>query len=157
MENRKPERKTRVSKEKQPGKPGKSAAEGIRLNRYIAHCGICSRREADELILEGAITVNGKKVTDLGTKVRPGDVVKYRDKVLTAEKKVMKNKTIAWEKIRDRNEAFDMRKYALAGLELLQIDLNELAKIDRSNLTKLFSKNKSKERKRILSKGVSSE
>lgn len=78
-------------------------------------------------------------------------------KQLTAEKKVMKNKTIAWEKIRDRNEAFDMRKYALAGLELLQIDLNELAKIDRNNLTKLFSKNKSKERKRILSKGVSSE
>ena len=37
-----------------------------------------------------------------------------------------------------------MRKYALAGLELLQIDLNELAKIDRNNLTKLFSKNKSK-------------
>ena len=78
-------------------------------------------------------------------------------KQLTAEKKVMKNKTIAWEKIRERNEAFDMRKYALAGLELLQIDLNELAKIDRSNLTKLFSKNKAKERKRILSKGVSSE
>ena len=58
---------------------------------------------------------------------------------------------------RERDEAFDMRRYALAGLELLQIDLNELAKIDRNNLTKLFSKNKAKERKRILSKGVSSE
>lgn len=75
-------------------------------------------------------------------------------KQLTAEKKVMKNKSISWEKIRERNEAFDIRKYAIAGLELLQIDINELATLEREHLTKLFSKNKAKERKRILGKGV---
>ena len=45
----------------------------IRLNKYIANSGICSRREADNLILAGAITVNGKIVTELGTKVLPTD------------------------------------------------------------------------------------
>ena len=88
MENRKPERKTRTTGGKKSEKPGKSAGEGIRLNRYIAHCGICSRREADDLIREGAITVNGIKVTDLGIKVLQGDVVKYKNKQLSAEKKV---------------------------------------------------------------------
>lgn len=88
MENRKPERKHKPAKEKPAARSGKNAGEGIRLNRYIAHCGICSRREADDLIREGAITVNGKKVTDLGTKVVPGDVVKHKNKVITVEKKV---------------------------------------------------------------------
>ncbi|MBO4739411.1 MAG: rRNA pseudouridine synthase [Bacteroidales bacterium] len=60
----------------------------IRLNKYISNSGICSRREADELILAGAITVNGKIVTELGTKVLPTDEVRYGDKVLQREKPV---------------------------------------------------------------------
>jgi len=60
----------------------------MRLNRFIAHSGICSRREADELIAKGLITVNGKVVTDLGTKVLPNDNVMYGKKRLSSEKKV---------------------------------------------------------------------
>jgi len=60
----------------------------IRLNRFISNSGTCSRRDADELIRNGFITVNGKKVTDLGTKVSLKDDVRYRNKRLTAEKKV---------------------------------------------------------------------
>ena len=60
----------------------------MRLNRFIAHSGICSRREADELIARGLITVNGKVVTDLGTKVLPNDDVRYGKKRLSSEKKV---------------------------------------------------------------------
>jgi 23S rRNA pseudouridine2605 synthase len=62
--------------------------ENIRLNKYIANSGICSRREADELIKNGLITVNGKKVTELGIKVKPTDEVKYKGKVLASEKAV---------------------------------------------------------------------
>ncbi|MDR1758140.1 MAG: pseudouridine synthase [Bacteroidales bacterium] len=60
----------------------------IRLNKYIANAGICSRREADTLITTGAVTVNGQIVTELGTKVQPTDEVRYGDKVLQREKPV---------------------------------------------------------------------
>jgi len=66
----------------------KSPDDLIRLNRYIANSGVCSRREADELIANGQVTVNGKVVTELGTKVRRDDVVMYKGKRLTAERKV---------------------------------------------------------------------
>jgi 23S rRNA pseudouridine2605 synthase len=89
MENRKPARYPRRGKEKPaPAKMQKKADESIRLNRFIAHSGVCSRREADELILDGFITVNGKKVTDLGTKVSVNDDVRYKNKRLSKEKKV---------------------------------------------------------------------
>lgn len=57
-----------------------------RLNRYIANSGVCSRREADELIAQGDISVNGKVVTEMGYKVKPGDTVKYGTKVLNPER-----------------------------------------------------------------------
>jgi 23S rRNA pseudouridine2605 synthase len=60
----------------------------IRLNKYIAGSGICSRREADEYIKAGLISVNGNVVTRLGTKVLPTDVVKYDGTLLKNEKKV---------------------------------------------------------------------
>ncbi len=60
----------------------------IRLNRYIANAGICSRREADELIARGDVQVNGKVVTEMGHKVQPGDVVKYGNRILNPEKMV---------------------------------------------------------------------
>jgi 23S rRNA pseudouridine2605 synthase len=49
--------------------------EGLRLNRYIAECGIAARRKADEIILSGVVKINGFVVTELGTKVMPGDFV----------------------------------------------------------------------------------
>jgi 23S rRNA pseudouridine2605 synthase len=60
----------------------------IRLNRFIANSGVCSRREADELITMGLISVNGKTITELGYKVNPGDQVKYEDRLLKFEKPV---------------------------------------------------------------------
>ncbi len=60
----------------------------IRLNRYISMSGICSRREADEFIAKGEITVNGVVVTELGSKVMPEDVVCYNGKQIENEKKV---------------------------------------------------------------------
>ncbi len=60
----------------------------IRLNKYIANAGICSRREADTLIQAGAVTVNGIIVIELGTKVMPTDEVRYEDKILQREKPV---------------------------------------------------------------------
>ncbi|MBA3899433.1 MAG: rRNA pseudouridine synthase [Bacteroidetes bacterium] len=58
----------------------------IRLNKYIANSGICSRREADTHITAGVVTVNGKVVTELGYKVALGDVVKYDGATLNKEK-----------------------------------------------------------------------
>jgi 23S rRNA pseudouridine2605 synthase len=68
--------------------PGKKENELIRLNRFIAGSGVCSRRDADEIISKGLITVNGKQVTDLGTKITVTDDVRYGRKKLSFEKKV---------------------------------------------------------------------
>ncbi len=61
--------------------------EPIRLNKYMANAGICSRREADEFIQAGKVTVNGTVVTELGTKISRTDVIEYDGKVVTPEKK----------------------------------------------------------------------
>lgn len=58
----------------------------VRLNKYLANAGICSRREADKLIESGAVKVNGKIVTELGTKVGPNDKVQYGGETLKREK-----------------------------------------------------------------------
>ena len=60
----------------------------IRLNKYIANAGVCSRREADTLIEAGAISVNGTVVTELGFKVMPTDEVRFGDTVLQRERPV---------------------------------------------------------------------
>jgi 23S rRNA pseudouridine2605 synthase len=65
----------------------KGEPEGIRLNKFIANSGICSRREADELIKAGVIKVNGVIVSALGSKVMPTDKVQYGDQTLNNEKK----------------------------------------------------------------------
>ena len=62
-------------------------SEQIRLNKYMANAGICSRREADEYITQGLVKVNGEVVTELGTKITRNDVVEYDEKVVTPERK----------------------------------------------------------------------
>ena len=62
--------------------------EPIRLNKYLANAGICSRRDADKYIQAGVITVNGQVVTELGTKVLRSDVVLFHDDTVKIEKKV---------------------------------------------------------------------
>ncbi len=65
-----------------------STPDSIRLNRYIANAGICSRREADKLIEAGEVTVNGKVAVEMGLKVKTSDLVKYKGKLLSREKYV---------------------------------------------------------------------
>ena len=62
--------------------------EPIRLNKFLANAGVCSRREADEFIQAGVVTVNGEVVTELGTKVLRTDEVKFHDQPVNIEKKV---------------------------------------------------------------------
>lgn len=62
--------------------------EPIRLNKYLANAGICSRREADEFITAGVVSVNGQVVTELGTKVKRSDSVLFHDQQVNIEKKV---------------------------------------------------------------------
>src|SRR5512133_2178790 len=84
MENRRPAA-GKIASEK---KTVKQEPEKIRLNRFIANSGLCSRRDADEHIRNRLITVNGNVTTDLGTKVTYADDVRFKNKKLTAEKKV---------------------------------------------------------------------
>ena len=62
--------------------------EPLRLNKFLANAGICSRREADEFIQAGVVTVNGEVVTELGTKIKRTDEIKFHDQPVTLEKKV---------------------------------------------------------------------
>lgn len=79
----------RVSGRAGAGKKSKKAdPEKVRLNKYIAAAGICSRREADELIKAGLVSVNGKVVSEMGVKVGPEDDVRYNGERLRNEKKV---------------------------------------------------------------------
>lgn len=75
-----------MNKEKNTGKD--KGDNLTRLNKYIANAGVCSRREADKLIEAGAIKINGKVVTELGTKVKTGDKVQYGEQILSSEKPV---------------------------------------------------------------------
>ena len=67
--------------------PEKQVGE-MRLNRFLAQSGLCSRREADDFITAGVVSVNGKIVTELGTKVLPTDEVRFNDEPVQGEKKV---------------------------------------------------------------------
>ena len=62
--------------------------EPLRLNKFLANAGVCSRREADEFIQAGVVTVNGEVVTELGTKILRTDEVKFHDTPVSLEKKV---------------------------------------------------------------------
>lgn len=74
--------------------------EEVRLQKYIANCGICSRRNAEKLITDGLVKVNGKVVTELGIKVIPGkDIVEYAGKQITNNNEfvyVLLNKPIGY-------------------------------------------------------------
>jgi 23S rRNA pseudouridine2605 synthase len=63
----------------------RNTSRGIRLNKYIANAGVCSRREADKLIESGVVKINGLIVSELGSRVQPGDVVSCGDQKLVNE------------------------------------------------------------------------
>ena len=66
----------------------KDIQEGIRVNKYLSDCGICSRRQADRFVEEGRIQVNGE-VAVMGTKIFQGDVVKFNNKVISKENEMI--------------------------------------------------------------------
>jgi len=78
--------KTDQKSEKKVGTKLKSSSDEVRLNRYLSSAGICSRREADTYIAAGVVIINGKVITELGTKVKYGDVVKFNDAPIIPEK-----------------------------------------------------------------------
>lgn len=82
--NYKPRRKKSTAKETNLPKTDGS----MRLNKYLAHAGIASRREADGLIKIGAVTVNGEVITEMGYKVKPSDKVQFNGETIKPEKKV---------------------------------------------------------------------
>ncbi|MCS6822170.1 MAG: rRNA pseudouridine synthase [Microscillaceae bacterium] len=87
IENVRNENPIDIQKKNSHLKANKSKSELVRLNKFIADAGICSRREADVLIEKGEITVNQEVVTELGKKIHPKkDVVMYKGKVLKPEK-----------------------------------------------------------------------
>ncbi|MFB1039284.1 MAG: pseudouridine synthase, partial [Polaribacter sp.] len=67
--------------------PKSDESSGIRLNKYIANSGVCSRREADTYIEHGSVAVNGNLVTEMGYKVQPDDIVRFDGTSITPEQK----------------------------------------------------------------------
>lgn len=87
---KKPIKPSPVSKKyapKRKAKPAESRQDGrVRINKYLADAGICSRRDAEQLVKSGAVEINGEVITDLSTRVGPEDVVKYGGGTLRKEK-----------------------------------------------------------------------
>lgn len=79
--------KTRIPSKVSNAKRVSSDPDLIRLNRFIANAGVCSRREADTYITAGSVTVNGKTITEMGHKVKLSDIVKFDGRVLNPQKK----------------------------------------------------------------------
>jgi 23S rRNA pseudouridine2605 synthase len=88
LKSRASEGKTAVRAVKKVSKKSNKVITFIRLNRFIANSGICSRRDADEHIKNGLVIVNGRVVTDMGVKVTYDDDVRFKNRRLSAEKKV---------------------------------------------------------------------
>lgn len=77
------------NKKQVQNQPAEKEDKLIRLNKFLAHAGICSRREADELIRQGLVEVNGTIVTELGTRIDPEkDIVRYGGSIVKGERKV---------------------------------------------------------------------
>ena len=108
MAKRSQNRKPAVKKDS-PNVPKPIKSDEIRLNKYISNSGACSRRDADIYIQSGNVKVNGIPVTEMGYKVKPGDVVNFDGATLTPEKKEYfvlnkpKNFTTSNEEVEHRN------------------------------------------------------
>jgi 23S rRNA pseudouridine2605 synthase len=92
--------------------------EPIRLNKFLSNAGVCSRREADEFIQKGAVKVNGKVITELGTKITRQDEVVFNDRAVQIESKVYivlnkpKNTVTTSEDPQERKTVMDLVKNA---------------------------------------------
>lgn len=96
--------------------PKTTDKEGIRLNKYISNAGICSRREADDLIESGVVSVNGKIITEMGYRLKPTDIVNYGGQTLKKERMVY----LLLNKPKDYITTFDDPQKRKTVLELVQ-------------------------------------
>lgn len=119
--------------------PEAKVSDDIRLNKYLAHAGVASRRNADELIREGRVTVNGKVVVEMGYKVKADDAIVFDGKKLTLEKKyyVLLNKpkdfitTVKDEK--DRKTVMELLRGVYAQIKsLAKPRLYPVGRLDRN-------------------------
>ncbi len=111
------ERKTYSTAKTVKSKPQREEDDGlIRLNKYISNAGICSRREADDLISSGVVQVNGKTITEMGFRVKPTDIVKYGGQTLKKERMVY----LILNKPKDYITTFDDPQKRKTVLELVQ-------------------------------------
>lgn len=113
--------------------------EELRLNKYLAHAGVASRRKADELIAKGLIKVNGKVVSEVGHKVKKEDKVEFEGKVVKPERKVyiLLNKPKGYitttDDEKDRKTVMDLVKGASAKLKLpYDLRLYPVGRLDRN-------------------------
>ena len=85
MGKRKREARKKYKEKKHQAQQNYNKDDLIRINKYIAHAGFCSRRDADDLVADGQVQVNGEIVTELGTKIRRKDEVMVKDQRLSLE------------------------------------------------------------------------
>ena len=119
--NFRPRKNSGTPKERKSFSPYKEEVDltkPVRLNRYLANAGICSRREADEYIQAGVISVNDVIVTELGTKVLPTDKIKFHEQTVRTERKIYlilnkpKDYVTTVEDTHDRKTVMDLVKNA---------------------------------------------
>lgn len=120
-------------------KEEETSNEAMRLNKYLAHAGVASRRKADELILKGLVKVNGKKVLEVGQKINMKDLVEYEGKPVKPERKVyiIMNKPKGFitttDDEKDRRTVMDIVKNASAKLNLgYDLRLYPVGRLDRN-------------------------
>lgn len=113
--------------------------EELRLNKYLAHAGVASRRKADDLIAKGLIKVNGKVVSEVGFKIKAEDKVEFEGKVVRPERKVyiLLNKPKGYitttDDEKDRKTVMDLVKGASAKLKLpYDLRLYPVGRLDRN-------------------------
>lgn len=117
MKNRKPQKRSYMKSQRQATKMSTNA-DMIRLNRVIANAGICSRREADDLIKAGLVSINGEVCTEMGKKVSASDIVKYAGETIKREQyryilaNKPKNYVMGVPKTRSQLNIFDLIKGA---------------------------------------------
>ena len=146
MPKRAQNRKSVVKKDS-PNIPKPIKSDEIRLNKYISNSGACSRRDADIYIQSGNVKVNGIAVTEMGYKVKPGDVVNFDGAVLTPEKKEYillnkpKNFTTSVEEVEHRNVSELIKGASIASLSPIgRMDKNTTGLLLFTNDTDIIRK-----------------